>query len=176
MGDGDAQVISKLIQALEAADKGDSVLDLRLSRCPGIESPKHVGAGDSALLADFKTETVEDILGEMVSPFTRSLDACLPGENIVFSMFSERRNSWVAVDRDSDGNEWVSWASTETLARRAAALRRILGDARYEVPSEGPGSVGDDRIPERVAESDPGEQSTEHDGADDDPVAWEVRF
>lgn len=122
LSDVDILDMRKLVSALETADRGSSVLDLELKCGLALDVADFGGMG-SGLEAEFTTETVELILGEMVTPFTRSLDASLPGENIVFSMFSSAKNLWVSVHRDTEGREFVSWAASEPLSRRAAALR-----------------------------------------------------
>lgn len=111
----------KLVSTLETSAEGSSVLDLELKCGLDLETPS--GSAGVGLETEFSPETIEIIVGEMVTPFTRSLDAALPGENIVFSMYSTNKNLWVSVHRDPDSQEFVSWAATEPLSRRAAALR-----------------------------------------------------
>lgn len=124
-GDGLADIdileMRKLVSALETSAQGSSVLDLEV-KC-GLDPDLPAASGGVGLETEFLPETIEIILGEMVTPFTRSLDAALPGENIVFSMYSTNKNLWVSVHRDQAGREFVSWAATEPLSRRAAALR-----------------------------------------------------
>lgn len=133
--DADILEMRKLVGALETSDHGSPVLDLEIKCSLDLESAGQAGTSSTGLEAEFTTETIEIILGEMVTPYTRSLDAALPGENIVLSMFSSAKGLWVSVHRDSKGNEFVSWAATEPLSRRAAALR---GYARI---STGPDKV-----------------------------------
>tara|TARA_R110000868_G_scaffold100722_3_gene277103 strand:- start:28982 stop:29509 length:528 start_codon:yes stop_codon:yes gene_type:complete len=115
----------KLVSALETSDQGSPVLDLELKCGLGLELPPGSAMASTGLEAEFAPGTVEIILGEMVNPYSRSLDAALPGENIVFSMYSTIRKLWVSVHRDTDDREFVSWAATEPLSRRAAALRGL---------------------------------------------------
>lgn len=125
MGDNDILVMRKLVSALESAPEGSAILDLQLGR--DLRS-QQIAVNDVAvhgLMAELSAETIENIVGETVVPFTRSLDAVLPGENIVFSMYSGDKKLWVSVQRDSSGQEFVSWAASEPLSRRAAALRSI---------------------------------------------------
>ena len=115
-----------LVSALESAANGEPSLDLRIRHgIPGAQV--RVAATDAAITAELSPNSIEAILGDMVSPYSRSLDASLPGENIVFAMYSREKEKWVAVHRDADGREYVSWASTEALARRAAAVRGLAG-------------------------------------------------
>ena len=113
----------KLVSALETSAQGSPILDLEL-KC-GLEQEGCVGRRTvgTGLEAELAPETIEIILGEMVTPYTRSLDSALPGEDIVFSMYSTIKKLWVSVHRDTGGREFVSWAATEPLSRRAAALR-----------------------------------------------------
>jgi hypothetical protein len=127
LADDDFLAVHKLLNALEDSDRGNSALDLRISQCLDADSDVHVSTADAALTAELAPETVDLILGEVVAPYTQSLDARIPSENIVFSMYSARRRQWVSVHRDEDGKEYVSWAATEPLARRAAALRGLKG-------------------------------------------------
>ena len=126
-GDGLAEIdileIRKLVSALETSAQGSPVLDLELKCEFDLETPAGHDAVGAGLEAELAPETIEIILGEMVTPYTRSLDSALPGENIVFSMYSTNKNLWVSVHRAPDGKEFVSWAATEPLSRRAAALR-----------------------------------------------------
>lgn len=114
-----------LIDMLETAQEGGLKLDTIIA---------YAVAG-----ADLVTETLRevvmeggfsvDVAGELLDgrppPFTRTLDAAIPGENIVLAVYSNRRGRWAAVQRDSDGTEYVAWGTTEALARRAAALRGV---------------------------------------------------
>lgn len=115
-----------LVSALESAETGEPSLDLRIRHgIPGAQV--RVAATDAAITAELSRDSVEAILGDMVSPYSRSLDASLPDENIVFAMYSREKERWVAVHRDAAGREYVSWAATEALARRAAAVRGLAG-------------------------------------------------
>ena len=126
--------LDDLLESLISADDGGLKLDTLLA---------YAVAG-----ADLRTETLRDVMtegsfsmevaGELLDgrppPFTRALDASLPGENIVLATYSDKRGQWAAVQREADGREFVSWAGTEALARRAAALQAI--SARQAKPAE----------------------------------------
>jgi len=56
--------------------------------------------------------------------YTGSLDASLPGENIVF-VERQGDDKWVAVQENPDGSHHEAIGNTEALARRSAALRGI---------------------------------------------------
>lgn len=178
MAEIDLLEIRKLVSLLETSAQGSPVLDLEL-KC-GFEEEGSAGtrAAGMGLEAELAPETIEIILGEMVTPYTRSLDSALPGENIVFSMYSTTKNLWVSVHRDVNGQEFVSWAATEPLSRRAAALRGFAsissGGAKAEAVSllktevclnVEPGiDSGSPEAPSRHRETDTGEPG------------WRVRF
>lgn len=60
-----------------------------------------------------------------IPPFTQSLDAALPEENIVSVQQEETSGRWIAVNRSPDGRLYIGSGNTEPLARRGAALRAI---------------------------------------------------
>src|SRR3546814_12291487 len=78
----------------------------------------------------FSWHVISEIWEGKVTPYTQSLDAGIEGENIAFAMKSERREQWAAVHKAADGTEHVAWARPEILARRLAALKGILAEAR----------------------------------------------
>lgn len=165
LSDNDILAMRNLVSALEEAADGSSVLDLRLGRDLEKEQIVVKESAGYGLMAELSAESIETIVGEMVVPFTRSLDAALPGENIVFSMFSAEKNLWVSVQRDPDGREFVSWAATEPLSRRAAALRAIAGISARASDS--------DVVTLPVV--DGGVQETERDPGSSQP-GWRVNF
>lgn len=57
--------------------------------------------------------------------YTTSLDAAIPGENIILSLYQPKRQAWTAVHR-SDRGDIVGTGASEPLARRVAALKAIL--------------------------------------------------
>lgn len=165
LGENDILAMRNLVSALEVSVEGSSVLDLRLGR--DLEEKQIVikGPATHGLVAELSDESIENIVGEMVIPFTRSLDAALPGENIVFSMYSSEKNLWVSVQRAADGREFVSWASTEPLSRRAAALRAIAGISARSSDS--------DVVTLQDVQSSP--QETELESGESQP-GWRVNF
>lgn len=165
LGENDILAMRNLVSALEESAEGSSVLDLWLGRDLEKGQIAVKGPVTHGLMAELSSESIENIVGEMVVPFTRSLDAALPGENIVFSMFSGEKNLWVSVQRDPDGQEFVSWAATEPLSRRAAALRSIAGISARSAES--------DVI--SLSEIDGGIQETEPNSASSEP-GWRVNF
>lgn len=58
-------------------------------------------------------------------PFTTSLDASIPGENIISIVYQDGMKRWIAVQCNQDGSFHLGEGNTEVLARRAAALRGL---------------------------------------------------
>ena len=58
-----------------------------------------------------------------VPPFTQSVDAKVPAENVVVSHFVEEAGKWFAASEGSDGSVHLGFGNTEPLARRIAGLR-----------------------------------------------------
>ena len=56
-------------------------------------------------------------------PFTSSLDARVPAENIVLSHYVASLDQWICASESSDGRVFMGRAPTEPQARRAAGLR-----------------------------------------------------
>ncbi len=68
---------------------------------------------------------VSELLDEELPPYTTTLDAALPGENIVLALYSPRRGRWAAVQETPAGEQVLVWAASECLARRRAALKAM---------------------------------------------------
>jgi hypothetical protein len=66
---------------------------------------------------------VEPTLGIPVPHFTGSLDAKIPGENVVLVHLDESTAKWIAVNRASNGRLYVGVGNTEPLSRRIAGLK-----------------------------------------------------
>ena len=60
---------------------------------------------------------------DWVPNFSTSVDAAIPGENIVSVQLEESSGRWIAVNRGQDGRLYIGSGNTEPLARRVAALR-----------------------------------------------------
>jgi len=58
-------------------------------------------------------------------PFTGSLDAKIPAENVVLSHYMADIGRWVVASEASDGAIFIGTGNTEALARRAAGLRTL---------------------------------------------------
>ncbi|WP_119460361.1 hypothetical protein [Rhodospirillaceae bacterium SYSU D60014] len=131
-----------LIGALESAQKGSRTLDVQLAFKLGEAGgsmedfpattrlpAKWHALGDFPAIAKimldegFSWQSVCDVLDCEAPAYTTSLDAGIPGENIVFVIRSAKRNQWGAIHKTADGEEIFGWGATEVLARRTAALK-----------------------------------------------------
>jgi len=117
------QTVELLIRELEAAPGGTAALDQRIEQC--LATCFAVKANLSELLVSegVSWATVSETLRDRAPHYTRSLDASLPGEDILFVMRSKARGKWAAVQRSFGGREVLAWGATEALARRLAALK-----------------------------------------------------
>lgn len=60
---------------------------------------------------------------EWVPPFTQSIDAKVPAENVTVSHYVAEAGKWFAASEASDGSVHLGFGNTEPLARRIAGLR-----------------------------------------------------
>lgn len=120
-----AQVLDNLLQDLQQADEGSRKLDILISFVIGETPARHRPVIKILLEDETKTALICKLIGEDFPRYTESLDAKLPDENVVLSMYSEARGKWAAAHKPADGEECVAWASTEALARRLAALKAL---------------------------------------------------
>lgn len=121
----DAEALAELVSKLEAASAADRRLDLQIEYCVGVAFQDREDIAKLLIDEGFAWGTVSEALDDHVPAYTSSLDAALPGENIVFTVRSERRGRWGAVHRSQDGRDHLKWAATECLARRLAALAAL---------------------------------------------------
>jgi hypothetical protein len=125
-------VLDALIDALAAAPCGNRELDVRLDYGIGVMLSGRVDVAGMMIREGVAWQTVSATIDSRVPAYTTSVDAAVEGENVVFSIRSDRRNQWGAMHRARSGKEVVAWAATEPLARRLAALRGLRVDAMYE--------------------------------------------
>ena len=105
--------ITAIIARLEAATEGSWELDLEV----GL-ARRHLDNGEQP---------------QQLPPYTTSLDAALPWENITFVQRYTFPPHWTAYHSDADGSETSGRHPTsEAIARRIAALR-----ARLAAPTQG---------------------------------------
>lgn len=153
----DANALADLIEKLDKASHGDRNLDLQIEYCAGVAFEERTDIARLLVEEGFSWETVSQALDDHVPPYTASLDAALPGENIVFMVKSERRGKWGAVHRTAEGRDFLRWGATECIARRLAALA---------------GRQGEERQDRWASSADGGETGA----ADDEPRNWKVMF
>ena len=123
----DATDWGNVMVALQEAQEGSRRLDALIAY--------HSGAADRdvqqmiRLLIDEGSawDLIFELMEGDVPAYTTSLDARVPGENIVCALFSTKYGRWAAVHRGTDETEVLAWAGTEILARRVAGLRAIRG-------------------------------------------------
>ena len=146
-----ARICGEVAQALEQAARGTRQLDL-LVACALGEADIGSDTVFHELLAAGAIPAHAGLLGiSSCAPFTTSLDAALPGEAIVLTVYAPGRRQWSAVHRDRNGEETVAHAISETLARRAAALKALarafaVGNASNEDVHDDFGEVSVDQV------------------------------
>lgn len=134
MADGsrDEHTIDDLISALERAPEGGGDLDRMIAFQLGLP----IGESDEMIKLLLFEGYDWDVISELVlseNPcFSTALDARIPGENVVLAMHSKKRGQWAAIHRGSGGTDFMAWAATEALARRAAALRGLRAVSAFE--------------------------------------------
>jgi hypothetical protein len=118
--------LTELIGLLEAAEGPDLKLDTMLAYAVADADVRSTTLREVVVEGGLGWETAGAVLDDRPSGFTRSLDAALPGENIVLAVYSAPRGRWAAVHRDTTGREHLAWGATEPLVRRAAALKGLM--------------------------------------------------
>ncbi len=123
------RVWDKLLESLGSAEAGGRELDIVIHYLLGARAEDAGGeAGQMIeLLVEegYPWEVVSELLDAELPPYTTTLDAALPGENIVLALHSPRRGRWAAVHRTPGGQQVLVWAASECLARRRAALKGL---------------------------------------------------
>jgi hypothetical protein len=119
------KVLDRLLVSLAEADKGSRELDIIMSFVLGETSGEAGKMVELLVEEGYPWEIVSELLDHDLPSYTTSLDAALPDENIVLSVYSTRRRLWGAAHRTADGQHVMRWAATECLARRLAALSAL---------------------------------------------------
>jgi len=127
-----ADMFDALIDALAAAPCGSRELDIRVDYGLGVMLSGRADLASTMIREGISWQTVSNVLDSRVPAYTTSLDAAIDGENIAFTIRSERRGKWGAMHRAQCGKEVLVWAATEALARRLAALEGRRADAVHE--------------------------------------------
>lgn len=117
-----------LLPVLERADRGSARLDLLIAYLVDVASPDDLRRIEIFRDEGYLPERVADLLGYVPQPYTSRLDATVPGENVILSMYSREQKRWAAIHRRVSGEEDIHWGATEPLARRIAALYAIMAE------------------------------------------------
>lgn len=121
-------LFDELLPLLQSAEEGSRRLDLMIAFAMGR------GSIDSRTVLHIllQNEASPDRLAELIDHdcpnYTTSLDAELPGENIVLSLYQPTQSAWTAVHR-SDAGDVIGSGASEILARRVAVLKASLVSA-----------------------------------------------
>ncbi len=125
-----ARVLEKLIDSLATARGGSRELDIIVSFVLGDKSSESGQMIPLLVEEGYPWNIISELLDQEVPAYTSSLDATLPGENVVLTMFSPKRSKWAAVQKTAGRTTIMAWAATECLARRRAALMTLNGAIR----------------------------------------------
>lgn len=171
----DFKLLAKVISSLGKAPEGGEDIDIRISVALG-----ELRSGSAKLLRLFVEEgydwtVISSLLDEQVPPYTTSLDASVPGENIVGVLFSRKRGRWAAIHRGPDSREeGPVWAATEALARRAAGLAGIMSQERMGRGRQAQPELPD-KPPREAADEPAGAGGTEPEAEEELPD-WKILF
>ena len=130
------KVLEKLIESLQSADKGSRELDIIVSFVLG-DTFSDAGKMIHLLVEEgYPWDVISELVDEDLAPYSTSLDAALPDENIVMTLYSPRRSKWAAVHKTPAEDHVIVWAASECLARRAAALKALRPNLRQADQSD----------------------------------------
>jgi len=150
----DSDAVDAAISALESAEAGSRELDAMIASALGYSVDESHKVVRLLIAEGYSWNVISEIVGNEVRSFTNSLDAALPGENIVLATYSPRRGRWVALHLAADGQEILAWAGNEILARLAAALRALrAAESGADPAAEAPPRLAAGRPAVRAAAS-----------------------
>lgn len=129
---GDEHTIDDLIAALERAPEGSGELDRMVAFQLGLPLGESDQMIKLLLFEGYSWDVISELVQSENPSFTTALDARIPGENIVLAIHSTKRRQWAAMHRSAGGADFVAWAATEPLARRAAALRGLRAVSAFD--------------------------------------------
>ena len=162
------QAVEVLIRDLESAAGGSTALDQRIEHCLGTFLALKANLTELLVSEGVAWPTITETLRGHTPRYTASLDAAIPGEDILFVLRSAARGKWAAVQRAFGGREVLAWAATEALARRLAALKtHAIGMAAADASASAPASS---HAAPRAAEPAPEREVAP------EAVDWKVRF
>ena len=145
-------VWEKLLESLGGAEADGRELDIIIHYLLGSQAEDAGGEASQMieLLVEegYPWEVVSELLDAALPPYTTTLDAALPGENIILALHSPRRGRWAAVHKTPAGQQVLAWAASECLARRRAALKGIGAKLPARATKPAPRAQGWSRMPE----------------------------
>ena len=122
---GAGLTLHDMVPTLQGASTGSRRLDLMIGFALG-----QVEVASGAILrmlldSDLGPDHLTALVDGDCPPYTTSLDAALPDENIILALYQPQRQCWTAVHREGEADV-VATGANEVLARRAAALKAAL--------------------------------------------------
>lgn len=165
----DIKALDRIIAVLSEEKEGSRNLDVRISVALGALQSESAKLLKLFVEEGYNWQIVSALLDGQVPAYSTSLDASIPGENIVGVLYSAKRRRWAAVHRAADGREVDPvWAATEALARRSVGLAALVSEAR--VAAKAPEEHTPDAEPPAppVGESEP--------GSEEDAPEWKILF
>jgi hypothetical protein len=179
------KVLDRLLASLAEAHEGSRELDVIVSFALGKTLGEAGKMAELLVEEGYTWDIVSEILDHDLPAYTTSLDAALPGENIVLSVYSTRRRLWGAAHRIADGQHVMRWAASECLARRLAALS-ALAPAEAETEADAPPKTtkidelkpSDEAAPADEAATPPENQvqTEERAETDEEEAEWKILF
>ena len=170
--------LATLLPALDRAVQGSPRFDLLIAYLVDPGSADDRRRLELFRANDYRPERIAALLGHAPPPYTTRLDAAVPGENIVLSMYSAPRARWVAIHRRPSGEEDMHWGATEPLARRIAALH-AMAEVGTGAGIAVAGRLADDwsTIQDHPASNEPDAQERAPAGLDEgDAEPWKILF
>ncbi len=185
------RVCDKLLESLGSARRGGRELDIIICYLLG-DTSSEAGKMIQLLIEEgYPWNVVAELLDEELPPYTTTLDAALPGENIVLALHSPRRGSWAAVHETPAGEQVLVWAASECLARRRAALKAMRATllprpvpakpAARPAPRAVPRPATGAGAPQPAARShgwslEPDPEAAQEDAAEEGEEEWKILF
>ncbi len=166
----DIKALERLISVLSEVEEGSRELDVRISIALGELQSESAKLLKLFVEEGYDWRVISGLLDTQVPAYSTSLDAAVPGENIVGVLYSAKRGRWAAVHRAPGGYEVDPlWASSEALARRAVGLAGLVaerrGTAEAQPAARSPGGDG--------GSESPGAPDAE---AEDEAPEWKILF
>jgi hypothetical protein len=145
------RVCDKLLESLGSAERGGRELDIIISYLFG-EPPGEAASETNQMIQllveeGYPWQVVSELLDAELPAYTGSLDAALPGENVVLTLYSAKRKRWAAVHKTPADEHVLVWATSECLARRRAALKALRATLAPPAAA-GPAEPAPQRAPE----------------------------